>query len=100
MVNLLNNAPNQASKFNTKNWVEKNYESHGVYKLLIKLNFKLRCWDQDYVIIVTCTYILVKGNITVPNTGTAAAANKRNEKVIFKNYASFTDCIGEKYSKE
>ena len=45
-------------------------------------------------------YILVKGNITVSNTGTAAAANKRNEKVIFKNYASFTDCIGEKYSKE
>ena len=45
-------------------------------------------------------YILLKGNITVSNTGTAAAPNKRNEKLIFKNYASFTDCISEKYSKE
>ena len=43
MVNLLNNAPNQASKFDTKNSVEKNYESHGVYKLVIKLNVKFRC---------------------------------------------------------
>ena len=40
-------------------------------------------------------YILAKGNITVNNTGTAAAQNNRNEKVIFKNCAPFTDCIGE-----
>ena len=33
------------------------------------------------------TYILVKGSITVPNTGTAAAPNSRNIKVIFKNNA-------------
>ena len=37
-------------------------------------------------------YILVKGNITVPNTGTAAALNNRNKKVIFKNCAPFSDC--------
>ena len=34
-------------------------------------------------------YILVKGNISVNNTGTAAASNNRNEKVIFKNCAPF-----------
>ena len=35
-------------------------------------------------------YILVKGNISVNNTAGAAAANK---KVIFKNCASFANCI-------
>ena len=44
-------------------------------------------------------YILVKGTITVPNTGTAAAANNRNKKVTFKNCASFTNCISEINSK-
>ena len=41
------------------------------------------------------SYALVKGTITVPNTGAAAAPNKRNKKVIFKNCAPFTDCISE-----
>ena len=45
-------------------------------------------------------YILVKGNITVPNTGTAAALNNRNKKVIFKNCAPFSDCISEINNKE
>ena len=40
-------------------------------------------------------YILVKGTITVNNTGTAAAPNNRNKKVIFKNCAPFTNCISE-----
>ena len=44
-------------------------------------------------------YILAKGTITVPNTGTAAAANNRNKKVTFKNCASFTNCISEINSK-
>ena len=38
-------------------------------------------------------YILVKGTITVPNTGTTAALNNPNKKVRFKNCAPFTDCI-------
>ena len=42
------------------------------------------------------TYILVKGNITVNNTAvTAAAANNTNKKVIFKNWAPFTNCISK-----
>ena len=40
-------------------------------------------------------YITVKGTITVPNTGTAAAPNNRNEVVVFKNCTTFTDCISE-----
>ena len=29
IANLINDAPNQSSKFRTKNWVEKNDESRG-----------------------------------------------------------------------
>ena len=31
VINLLDNIPNQLTKFKTKNWVEINDESHGVY---------------------------------------------------------------------
>ena len=41
-------------------------------------------------------YILVKRTITVNNTAAADAdANNANKKVIFKNYALFTDCKSE-----
>ena len=41
-------------------------------------------------------YILVKGRITVNNTtATDADANNTNEKVIFKNWALFANCISE-----
>ena len=32
MINLLDNKPNQPTKFRTKYWVEKNDESRGAYK--------------------------------------------------------------------
>ena len=39
-------------------------------------------------------YILVKGNTTVNNTADAGAAvSNTNKKVIFKNCATFTNCI-------
>ena len=40
-------------------------------------------------------YILVKENIAVSNTGTAAAHNNTDKKVIFKNCAPFTNCISK-----
>ena len=40
-------------------------------------------------------YIVVKGIITVPNTGTVADTNDRNKEVAFKNCAPFTDWIYE-----
>ena len=45
-------------------------------------------------------YILAKGTITVPKTGTAAAPNNRNKNMIFKNCASFTDCNREINNKD
>ena len=38
-------------------------------------------------------YILVKGTTTAANTGTTAAPNNADKKVIFKNCAPFTSCI-------
>ena len=41
-------------------------------------------------------YILVEGTITVNNTAAADVdANNTNKKVIFKNFAPFTNCISE-----
>ena len=41
-------------------------------------------------------YIIVEGNIFVNNTAAAAAVpNIRNEEVIFKNCAPFTNCISK-----
>ena len=45
-------------------------------------------------------YILVKGTITVNNTGIAAAQNNRNKKLIFKNCAPFTNYIREIYNTQ
>ena len=40
-------------------------------------------------------YILVKGNISVNNTGTAETPTNRKKKVIFKNCVLFTTCISK-----
>ena len=61
---------------------------------VIRIKFKIsliRLNLYDY----SDAYISVKETITIVNTGTATASNKRNKKVIFKNCASFINCIGE-----
>ena len=91
IINLLDNTPNQPSKFRTKNLVKINDESHGVCNIGSQITFKtsmLRSSLCNY-----CdTYI---GTIAVPNTGTATALNNRNKGVVFKNCAPFTDCLSD-----
>ena len=95
IANLLDNASNQPSKFRTKNWVEINDESRGVYTTGSDIKFKttmLRSSLCDYA----DAYILVKGTITITGAGDDAAARRadeRNKGVIFKNCAPFTKCI-------
>ena len=95
IANLLDDASNQPPKFKTKNWVEVNDESRGTYNINGQIKFKttmLKSGLCDY----GDEYILVKGTITVNNTAAADAdANNTNKKVIFKNYALFTNCISE-----
>ena len=96
IANLIDdNTLNQLSKFRTRNWVEINDESRGVYNVNSQIKFKttmLKSSLCDY----SDAYILVKGTINVNNTAAqGAAANNTNKKVIFKNCAPFTNCISE-----
>ena len=62
-INLLDNTPNQQSKFKTINWVEVNDESRGTYNEDNQIKFQtsvLRSSLCDY----SDAYILVKGIIT------------------------------------
>ena len=69
IINLLDNTPNQPSKFKTS---------------MLKSRF---C---DY----SNAYILAKGTITVKNKAVQSQSNDAaNQKLIFKSCAPFTDCI-------
>ena len=95
IANLIDDTPNQPSKFRTRNWVGINDELRGAYNVNSQIKFKttmLKSSLCDY----SDAYILVKGTITVNNTAAqGAAANYTNKKVIFKNCAPFTNCISE-----
>ena len=95
IVNLIDDASNQPSKFRTKNWVEINDESRGTYNVNSQIKFKITILKSslcDY----SDAYIIAKGTITVNNTAAADTdANNINKKVIFKNRAPFTNCISE-----
>ena len=95
IVNLIDDTPNQPSKFRTRNWVEINDESRGAYNVNSQIKFKTAMLKSSL-----CDYsdacILVKGTISVNNTAAdGAAANNTNKKVIFENCTPFTNCISE-----
>ena len=93
--NLIDDASDQPSKFKANNWVEINDKSRGTYSVNSHIKFKttmLKSSLCDY----SDAYILVKGTISVNNTAAADAnANSTNKKVLFKNWAPFTNCISE-----
>ena len=72
IANLIDDTPNQPSKFRTRNWVETNDESRGAYN--------------------------VNSQITITGAGNDVGARQSDERdkvVIFKNCAPFTNCINE-----
>ena len=97
IINVLDNTPNQPTKFKAKNWVEINDDSCGLYNTSSQTKFKVSMLRQsscDY----TDAYILVSGAIAITRTGDDHAARQLDEKnngVIYKNCAPFTDCISE-----
>ena len=48
IVNLLDNALNQPSKFRTKNWVEINDESRGTYNFNSQIKFKTTMLNSSF----------------------------------------------------
>ena len=92
IINSLDNAPNQATKFWTKNRVEKNDEECGTYNTNNQIIFKtsmLRSSLCNY----SDAYILVSETITVAALG----ADRRNDdiQVVFKSCAPFTNFISQ-----
>ena len=78
IVNLLENASNQPSKFRARNWVEINDESRGTYTGN-SIKFKttmLRSNLCDYA----DAYILVNGRITITGAGDDGAARRADER--------------------
>ena len=72
---MLDNTPNQTSKFRTNNWVEINDESRGTYDINRQVKLKtsiLKSGLCDY----SDAYIAARGILTVSNTGTATARKK------------------------
>ena len=59
---MLNNEPNQPTKFRTKNWIEINDDAHGTYNIDSQINFKTSMLKSS---LCDCsdTYILVKETI-------------------------------------
>ena len=83
---MLDNTPNQLSKFRTKIWIKINDQSSGVYKFKTTMLNSL-CDYSD-------ANIFVKGRITITGAGADAAArqaDKRDKEVIIKNCALFTN---------
>ena len=98
IANLIDdNTLNQRPKFKTRNWIEVNYESRGVYNVNSQIKFKttmLKSSLCDY----SDAYILVKGTITITGRGAdaeARQADERNKGVSFKNCAPFINCRSE-----
>ena len=97
ITNVIDDTPNQPSKFGTRNWVEINDESRGAYNVNSQIKFKttmLKSSLCDY----SDAYILVKGTITINERGADAAARQADERdkgVSFKNCAPFIDCISK-----
>ena len=97
-INLLENTSNQSTEFRTKNQVEMNNDLRVTYNTNSQIKFRtlmLRSSIYDY----SDAYILVSGTIAITgawNNDTARQLDeKKNKGVIFKNFATLTDCISE-----
>ena len=97
LKNLIENTPNQPTKFRTKNLVEVNDESRGTYNVNSQIKFKMSmlrsslCDYSDASIYV----IVASATITVSNTAAAGAAANNKKNIIIKNCAPFTNCISQ-----
>ena len=91
---MLNNTPNQSTKFRTKKWVEINDDSRGRYNPNSQIKLKtsmLRSNLCDY----SDGYILVKGTLSIERVIAPAQPENVRKKVVFKNCVPFTDCVSE-----
>ena len=89
---MLDNTPNQQTKFRAKNWVEINDNLRKTYNTNSQIEFKnsmLRSRLSDY----SDTYILVSGTIAI--AALSGGGGNNNIQVVFRNCTAFTNCISE-----
>ena len=97
MINSLDNASNQPSKFRTKNRVKIIDNSRGTCNTNSHIKFKmtmLKSSFYDY----SNGYILVKGRITITGEGKSVGArqpDERNRRVMFTNFIPFTNFLSK-----
>ena len=97
IANLIEDTPNQPSKFRTRNWIEINDESRAAYNVNSQIKFKTTMLKSS-LCEYSDAYILVKETITIIGRGADAAARQADERdkgVSFKNCAPFISCISE-----
>ena len=76
---MLDNTSNQPSKIRTRNWIEINDDSRGIYNTNSQIKYKTTMLTSslcDY----SDAYILVKGNITITGAGDDAAPRQADER--------------------
>ena len=89
---MLDNTPNQQTKFRAKNWVEINDNLRKTYNTNSQIEFKnsmLRSSLSDY----SNTYIVVSGTIAI--AALSGGGGNNNIQVVFRNCTAFTNCISE-----
>ena len=79
LINLLDTTPNQPSEIRTKNRVEVNDESRGMYNTNSQIKFKTSIL-KSRLCNYSDAYMLVSAIITVPNTA-APSTNPNNRKI-------------------
>ena len=88
LVSLLDKRSSHLSKFRTKNWIEINDQSRGVYNTNSDIRFMTTMLKSSLI----DAYILVKGRVRITGAGDDAPARQAdewNKAVIFKNCAPF-----------
>ena len=79
---MLDNTPNQPSKFTSKNCVDTNDDSCGTYNTISQIKF-ITSMAKSSLCDYSDAYILVKGTISIANTATRGGdGNKNNIKVV------------------
>ena len=92
IIKLVDDTPNQPTKFQAKHWVEINDESRVTCNTNSQIKFKtsmLRSSLCDY----SDAHILVRGTITEAEV--AVGGGNNNIQEVFKNCAPFTNYINE-----
>ena len=95
IANFIDDTSNQPSKFRTRNWVEINDESRGVYNVGSQIKFKttmLKSSLCDY----SDAYILVKGTISVNSVNSTVNSTEKLSiqlRTSTNNYLQATDSV-------